>query len=596
MNRKQRRAAHKQPPPAGIHPPPAAVADAADELYAQAVWHEDAGKLAEAARLYKRVLTLMPDHAAARSSLGFVYLDQGKLAKASLQFAQAITLNPQSLTQFTEVNQTLNAVNPAIAQAGKRAADAWPRRLPLPELLGASGIAAIAADPLLCAVLQSTTIRDVDLERALTCVRLAVVQIAMDAAARDRIEDSVLGFCGALAKQCFINEYVFATAPEESEQAERLKATLVDLLARDLAGDLARNLAVSPLLLIAVAMYFPLDSLPGAPALLDRSWPAPVVELLTQQLREPWQERRLRDSIPRLTTIEDAVSARVRQQYEENPYPRWVHAALSRQPTTIDEYLRRQFPSTPFRALGKANDVDILVAGCGTGRLPIELAQSYLGARLLAVDLSLASLCCAKRKTPPHLAGQIEYAQADILKLGSIGRTFDLISAGGVLHHMSDPLAGWRELLKLLRPGGFMSIGLYSEFARHDVVAARAFIAANAYRPTPDDIRRCRQELLNSAMKNIAKFNDFFSTSECRDLLFHVHERRLSIAEIKAFVGAHELKFIGFEFTPPAAHEHYRSVFAGAGWSTADLDRWHAYESENPATFAGMYHFWVQKN
>jgi hypothetical protein len=27
-----------------------------------------------------------------------------------------------------------------------------------------------------------------------------------------------------------------------------------------------------------------------------------------------------------------------------------------------------------------------------------------------------------------------------------------------------------------------------------------------------------------------------------------------------------------------------------------DLDRWHAFETEKPDTFVGMYQFWVQKN
>ena len=43
--------------------------------------------------------------------------------------------------------------------------------------------------------------------------------------------------------------------------------------------------------------------------------------LLNQQLRD-LRERQLSDSISRLTAIEDEVSQRVRQQYEENPYPR----------------------------------------------------------------------------------------------------------------------------------------------------------------------------------------------------------------------------------------------------------------------------------
>ncbi len=60
----------------------------------------------------------------------------------------------------------------------------------------------------------------------------------------------------------------------------------------------------------------------------------------------------------------------------------------------------------------------------------------------------------------------IEYAQADLLALGSLGRTFDVIEATGSLQALAAPMTGWRVLLSLLRPGGLMKIGLYSELAR----------------------------------------------------------------------------------------------------------------------------------
>jgi hypothetical protein len=163
-----------------------------------------------------------------------------------------------------------------------------------------------------------------------------------------------------------------------------------------------------------------------------------------------------------------------------------------------------------------------------------------------------------------------------------------------VLHHLSDVRAGWRVLLKLLRPGGFMRVGLYSELARRGIVAARAFILERSYRPTADDIRRCRQDLLNSPLKDVARAGDFFSMSECRDLLFHVQERRLTLPEIKSFIAENGLRFIGFEFAPQVM-QHYRNVFGGDRFMR-DLDRWHAFETENPDTFAGMYQFWVQKD
>ena len=103
---------------------------------------------------------------------------------------------------------------------------------------------------------------------------------------------------------------------------------------------------------------------------------------------------------------------------------------------------------------------------------------------MLAVDLSLASLCYAKRQALALGLTNIAFAEADILKLGGIGRTFDIVDASGVLHHMADPWAGWRVLLSLLRPGGFMRVGLYSRLARRDINAARALIAERGYAST----------------------------------------------------------------------------------------------------------------
>src|SRR5678816_3551648 len=148
-------------------------------------------------------------------------------------------------------------------------------------------------------------------------------------------------------------------------------------------------------------------------------------------------------------------------------------------------------------------------------------ARQY-GARVLAIDLSRASLAYAAARTR-DLGLDIEYAQADIMRLGTLGRTFDLIESNGVLHHMADPWAGWRVLLSLLRPRGFMRIGLYSELARWGVVAARAFIAQTGYGATPAEIRRFRHDLMrreDAMARNIMWFNDFYSASECRDLLF----------------------------------------------------------------------------
>ena len=45
---------------------------------------------------------------------------------------------------------------------------------------------------------------------------------------------------------------------------------------------------------------------------------------------------------------------------------------------------------------------NILIAGCGTGQHSIGTAAKFKGSKVLAIDLSLASLSYAKRKTEEH--------------------------------------------------------------------------------------------------------------------------------------------------------------------------------------------------
>src|SRR5581483_5293785 len=115
-----------------------------------------------------------------------------------------------------------------------------------------------------------------------------------------------------------------------------------------------------------------------------------------------------------------------------------------------------------------------------------------------------------------------------------------LFRSVGVLHHLADPLAGWRALLPLMKPGARMCIGLYSEIARRDVVEARAFIASRGFTPTADGIRACRQEIMRGGERlrwaGLTNVSDFFSMSGCRDMIFNAMEHRFTLPRIKAFL------------------------------------------------------------
>ena len=70
----------------------------------------------------------------------------------------------------------------------------------------------------------------------------------------------------------------------------------------------------------------------------------------------------------------------------------------------------------------RAFDGEILIAGCGTGLHVSQVAHRYPSARILAVDMSLPSLAYARRKIREAGLRNVECVQADILRLGAIGR------------------------------------------------------------------------------------------------------------------------------------------------------------------------------
>jgi tetratricopeptide (TPR) repeat protein/SAM-dependent methyltransferase len=501
--------------------------------------------------------------------------------------ARAVTDAWARLDDFNAAATDLAKHSAALAHCVARVVQAWPRRLAGDALWTPTEQAAICADPLLRALMESAPVCDLDLERFLTCARREMLDQALATTPAVTTEPAMLAFQCALARQSFLNEYVHPFDDEEAYKVAQLRQRLSDAL--------AAQTEAPALWVAALGAYEPLHQLPLAQMLNTKT--GPLKGLIDQQVSEPLEEMRLRAAIRALTPIDDAVSLAVRDQYEHNPYPRWAKLPLPAEPDTIEGALRALFPSLPAGSATR-DGCDVLIAGCGTGHCAIEAARRYRGARVLAVDLSLTSLGYAMRKTRELAIANIDYAQADILHLGTLGRTlgrsFDVIEAGGVLHHLDDPFAGWRVLLELLRPGGFMYLGLYSALGRKHIVNVRSLIAERGYRSSPDDIRRFREQLVADAERSdigrLWQSPDFYNMSGCRDLCFHVQEHRLTIPQIKTFLDDNGLTFIGFVVDPRSQNE-VESRFPNED----ELDRWHRYETGHPNMFSGQYHFWLQK-
>jgi SAM-dependent methyltransferase len=249
---------------------------------------------------------------------------------------------------------------------------------------------------------------------------------------------------------------------------------------------------------------------------------------------------------------------------------------------------------TPPAFLG--GDLKILVAGCGTGRHPIHAALRHPGSRILAVDLSRSSIAYGLRQAREMRIENIEFLQADILDLAELREPFDAIESIGVLHHMEKPSAGLKVLAGLLRPGGVLKLGLYSERSRAIVARARHHIADAKIPADVDGIRAFRAAVLAAGetgeFAQLLTEPDFYSVSACRDLLFHVQEHRFTLPRIQAMIEGERLRFLGFELDGAILERYAR--YAPGDADKNDLQSWDRFESEHPGLIGG-YVFWCQK-
>jgi len=121
-------------------------------------------------------------------------------------------------------------------------------------------------------------------------------------------------------------------------------------------------------------------------------------------------------------------------------------------------YIRPLTPSFFGKKLG-------LDVGCGTGR-HLYFAAQY-GAEVVGIDLSEA-VQVAHTNTVSFFNAHV--VQADLYYLPFRTKYFDFIYSFGVLHHLPEPEAGFKELLHFLKPNGHISIYLYNSYLRENKI------------------------------------------------------------------------------------------------------------------------------
>jgi SAM-dependent methyltransferase len=99
----------------------------------------------------------------------------------------------------------------------------------------------------------------------------------------------------------------------------------------------------------------------------------------------------------------------------------------------------------------------VLDVGCGTGFFLLNLWQAGFVGEAHACDISpgMVAVCLESART---IGCDVRAKVADAECLPYEDRTFDLVTAHAVLHHLPEPVTALREMFRVLRPGGALLV------------------------------------------------------------------------------------------------------------------------------------------
>jgi SAM-dependent methyltransferase len=240
------------------------------------------------------------------------------------------------------------------------------------------------------------------------------------------------------------------------------------------------------------------------------------------------------DGIPQLFVPNDwdhprpDVTDVVKAFYEETPFPNYDDLDSR-------ESLRKKARLGVFARLLDEQlppDVTVLEVGCGTGQLTNFLGINWRR-RAIGADLCMNSLRLAKEFRDRFAIVNADFVQMNLFRPPFADASMDVVISNGVLHHTSDPEAGFRAIAAKVKPGGYVLVGLYNWLGRLPTLWRRRLIEMFGDRMAALDARLRRGEL------NIGRQSAWF-----RDQYQHPHESRHSMDEVLRWFERNGIEFI----------------------------------------------------
>lgn len=156
----------------------------------------------------------------------------------------------------------------------------------------------------------------------------------------------------------------------------------------------------------------------------------------------------------------------------KGPMDGWIARAYDR---GVQAAFREMFPVLARDILPRLKDTRrLLDVGCGPGQFTIMGAEALPGAEVWGIDLAPTMIELARRHAAASpAAGRLHFEVADVAKLPFPDRHFDALMSSGSIKHWPDPVAGLREMHRVLVPGGRAFVGEMNRLAAPDAIAAQ---------------------------------------------------------------------------------------------------------------------------
>ncbi len=274
----------------------------------------------------------------------------------------------------------------------------------------------------------------------------------------------------------------------------------------------------------------------------------------------------------------DPITERVRDMYTRYPFPS-KDKIENKLPGYLPDFIKRALDKRERHRIHIAKVVAqhlagleqpwrVLEAGRGTGETLCEIAQHIPDVALEAVDLSPTSIERARQLLERKGFKGIVPIEHDLMQpLPFDAGRFDVISSIGVVHHLSDPVLGLRNLATCLAPEGHLVCYVYGQLGRRDLLERREVVHLLAGQEADFEQKIRTVEVLDLYPRHHrSRIKEFlyrilgFDRTTTRnvwivDQLAHIQEKEYTISLIQEDLAAAGLSLVEFHGFPNRIEE-----------------------------------------